>query len=106
MFEQNGCLWDCNATVAAGASNALTFILPERGAPLSVAVKPSYGATARVEFCVCSRQVLRAGQAIWLDWPLGEVTSAAGIDTLAPTTAFRVTSTGGNTQVQISQGEC
>ena len=101
-FQLNGNVWDLNATVQAGAP--VVYTLPNRGAPMSIHVQPGAGATASVQFCICSREALRAGDAIWLDWPHGTVASAAGIESESPTTALRIASTGGATQVQIAQG--
>lgn len=101
-FQLNGNVWDLNETVQAG--DQVVYTLPNRGASLSIHVQPGVGATASVQFCICSRQALHAGEAIWLDWPHGSVVSATGIESESPTTAFRVSSTAGATRVQIAQG--
>ncbi len=101
-FQLNGNVWDLNASVQAGEQAVL--VLPCRGASLSIAVQPGAGGTALVEFCVCAPAVMRAGNAVWLPWPHGAVSSAAGIDTDKPTTAFRVTAAGADALVQIAQG--
>lgn len=101
-FQLNGNVWDLNATVQSG--DQVVLPLPNRGAPLSIAVQPGADGAARVDFCVCAPAVMRSGAAIWLPWPHGEVVGSAGIDTDKPTTAFRITAVGAAAVVQIAQG--
>ncbi len=102
MFELNGGLYECRDSVAPGGSQ--TYLLPNRGAPLSVMVAP-IGGSALVEFSISKRAAVRDGTALWKAWPAGVISYIDGMDTDKPVTAFRVQAVGECTAVvEIAQG--
>ena len=85
--------------VQAGVSEVLD--IPESIAPmLTLAIIPDAGVSARAEITLASDETIQAGQAPWLPWALGDV-STPSLDTFAGVIAsVRFVSTG-RARVQV-----
>lgn len=57
--------------------------------PLTVAITPSNGGTAKIQYTLSSAAAVMAGTATWRDWPLGTVSAFAVDLLLGPVTAIR-----------------
>lgn len=60
---------------------------------ISAAIHPASG-TARVEFTLSSPEVIEAGNARWIAWPLGDVSSGRADALISAVTAVRGVASG------------
>ena len=62
---------------------------------VSVVCIPTAGATGIIEYCIETAEDVIAGSAVWIEWPVGAVTAAAGYAINGGVTALRCKNTAG-----------
>lgn len=68
---------------------------------ISVAISPAVGQTARVEYTLSLPNEVMAGTAVWLTWPLGNVSAPADDAMLTKAYAVRGVSSGGTAKLEV-----
>jgi hypothetical protein len=90
--------WRASASVASGATSDYIRV-NYNNSKTTVAVYPSN--RARAQYTIDSPEEIVAATAVWIDWPLGNITSARTDTLLGVVTGIRLVSVSGTASMEV-----
>ncbi len=90
--------WRASVTVAAGATSDWVMV-NYNNSRTTVAVYPT--TRAKAQYTVDSPAKINAGTAVWIDWPVGAITSARTDTLMGVATGIRLVSVVGAASMEI-----